>query len=98
MKPVRLHAGAMAEIEAEARYYESRQAGLGFDFLAEVDNALARIAQSPERWPRAKYGTRRVNTGRFPHTMFYLNTPDAAIVLAVAPQRRRPYYWNTRAL
>ena len=32
MKPVRLHAGAKAEAEAAALYYESRQTGLGFDF------------------------------------------------------------------
>ena len=96
MKPVRLHAGAKAEAQAAALYYESRQPGLGFDFLAEVDAALDRIAASPGRWQRAGHGTRRVNTARFPYTLFYQDTPAAVIVLAVAPQHRRPHYWRSR--
>ena len=96
MKPVRFHIEALAELEAEALYYEQHQPGLGFDFLTAVDAAIVRIATAPGRWQSAVHGTRRVNLARFPYTLFYLDTPAAAIILAVAPQRRHPDYWRSR--
>ena len=81
MKPVRLHAGAKAEAEAAALYYESRQTGLGFDFLAEVEITLGRIAACPERWPRAGYGTRRISTARFPYTLARRSRNQIVLVL-----------------
>jgi hypothetical protein len=96
MTPVLLHAEAKAEIEAESLYYEARSAGLGLLFLAEVDAALSRIAEAPERWQRSRCGTRRVNVKRFPHSLYYLVHAGTVVVVALAPHRRRPFYWGTR--
>ncbi len=44
MKNFRLEPTAQREFEEGAAWYESQEPGLGFEFNAEVDRVLARIA------------------------------------------------------
>jgi hypothetical protein len=44
------HPDAESELIAAARYYESRVATLGIQFLSEADRAVAIILEAPERW------------------------------------------------
>ena len=45
------HPDAEAELIEAARYYESRVATLGAQFLAEANRAVGVILHSPNRWP-----------------------------------------------
>ena len=45
---LRLHRLAVAEIDREVDYYESRQAGLGVELEDEIDAVLLLIAEFPE--------------------------------------------------
>jgi toxin ParE1/3/4 len=51
---------AIIRIEAEvditdaAVWYEQQQSGLGYDFLAEVESAVARAAENPFHYPRLR--------------------------------------------
>jgi hypothetical protein len=47
MKPVDFHPDAAEEAREIAAYYEGIRAGLGADFRAELDAALARITNNP---------------------------------------------------
>lgn len=96
MKDLIVHEEAHGEVLDEAIYYEQRCVGLGLDFVAEVERVYERILEAPERWQKAKYGTRRLTLFRFPHTVFYRVFPDTIWIVAVAPQRRRPFYWQRR--
>jgi len=80
------------------RWYESREKGLGVEFVALVDEAFRRIADSPERWPLWREGRpyRKKVVRRFPYTVFFTTDGESATVLAVAHQRRRPGYWVDR--
>lgn len=51
MKPVVFDSEAMDEFRAAATYYETQRAGLGDDFVAEVEQAVQRIARSPQAFP-----------------------------------------------
>lgn len=44
MKNFRVEAVAQTEFEESASWYESQRDGLGFEFIAEVDRVLMRIA------------------------------------------------------
>lgn len=101
-QPVRLAPEASAELEEAARWYERRHAGLGLAFLAAVDLTV----ESVVRWPgtgRKIDGlaedlvVRRLPVGRFPYYVAYLVTEDQIQVLAIAHDRRRPFYWRSRA-
>ena len=89
----------LAEIELyeAAHFYENRAAGLGSEFLDEVDRGIATILQSPTRWPDEGGGIRRCRLHRFPYALFYRTTsPDEIEIVAVANLRRRPGYWRNR--
>lgn len=96
MKSVIIHDLAEAEIIQAADYYEARSCGLGHGFVREVYAAIGRILDNPARWPLHRYECRRITLRRFPYSLFYLDLSTAVWVIAVAPQRRRPYYWRSR--
>ncbi len=54
---------------AEARvFYESKRAGLGMRFVAELRLAVRRIQELPLTWPEVDPPVRRVLVNRFPYS------------------------------
>jgi hypothetical protein len=47
VKLITLHPDADAEVTEAARYYESREPGLGSDLLGEVERAFEQILANP---------------------------------------------------
>jgi hypothetical protein len=41
---------AQTEIEAAGDYYENEEAGLGFQFVEELNHAIAFVLQFPNAW------------------------------------------------
>ena len=95
---VHFHAAARREFREAALWYETRGAGLGAEFVAEMGACLARVADKPARFPemRGVPGVRRALLRRFPYAVVFLVHDDVVTVLAVAHGRRRPLYWRTR--
>ena len=97
MKPVTIHPEAEAELEEASDFYETRRAGLGAEFEAEVQQAIDRVEQMPSRFPlHGNTGFRKCFVSRFPYTVFFMETDTTIWVAAVAHQRRQPDYWNRR--
>ena len=88
------------QAEAEAlearRWYEARRAGLGEEFGAEVDAAVARIVEHPLAFPRVRGETRRAVLTRFPYALYFRITDDGIVVLAVHG-RQDPSRWHRRS-
>jgi plasmid stabilization system protein ParE len=78
------------------RWYEGRRPGLGDEFGAEVDAAVARIVDHPLAYPRVRGETRRSVLTRFPHAIYFRATPEVIIVLAVHG-RQDPSRWQNRS-
>lgn len=92
---------AEAELKAAVQWYESKQQGLGLDFLNEVDAVFAIVASFPDRFPLAplipvRLGVRKCLTRRFPYGLYYVVLINEIRVLAVAHGKRRPGYWKDR--
>jgi toxin ParE1/3/4 len=96
VKHATFHPEALAELQEQAVFYEARSAGLGERFTAQVEVAVNLAESMPGVGSAYRYGTRRVFPKDFPHSVVYRETPDALIVLAVAPFRRKPAYWRHR--
>ena len=79
-----------------ARFYERRRAGLGFDFLAEVERSIARMREYPEAGRPVRAATRRRLLRRFPYGLLYRLDADEIVIVAVMHLRRRPGYWRNR--
>lgn len=90
-----------AEARADAleafRFYEKRQRGLGVAFREHLDFALARILESPQRYPFIYRDLRRRLVERFPYAVLYRDYPEAVVVVAVMHARQNPQVWKSRA-
>lgn len=95
---LRIHRLAVAEIDREVDYYESRQVGLGAELEDEIDAALSLISEFPEAAPQwhDRKDRRVAVLDRFPFTIPYQITYDGIVILALAHTRRRPDYWARR--
>jgi len=90
------HPEAKEELEAAAVWYEERVAGLGEDFLKEVERTLGWIMEEPKRWRLVRPGTRKLNFQRFPYAIVYSLRGDTLFIKAVMHLHRRPFYWRGR--
>ena len=99
---VELHPEARAELRSAAVWYDEQRLGLGDEFVAEVTETLARIAEASHSyalWPNVKDATgpiRRALVQRFPYAIAFEVHSDQIRVLALAHAKRRPLYWLAR--
>jgi toxin ParE1/3/4 len=96
VKLIRLHPDADAEVTEAARYYESREPGLGSDLLGEVERAFEQILANPEASGKIGRRVRRKSLWRFPYNLVYAVYSERIRIVAFAHQKRRPFYWRKR--
>jgi len=68
---VDFHPEAVAEARAAFIWYEQRDPRAAAAFLGELDQAVARVLESPLTWPGYDGGTRRCLLERFPFFLVY---------------------------
>ncbi|MGQ0814648.1 MAG: type II toxin-antitoxin system RelE/ParE family toxin [Gemmatimonadota bacterium] len=95
---IEFHVTAQAELDQAIAYYESRESGLGGQFLSEVRRILSVLTDFPESGTPIWKTRRRLLLDRFPFGLVYRVLDDGSIrVLAVMHLRRRPGYWHRRS-
>jgi toxin ParE1/3/4 len=94
---VSFHELAEGELNDAAVFFEIEREGLGLRFLSSVEAAVAYIQQHPEASPVITHDVRRKVLRGFPYSVMYSIKPDRIRILAIANQRRRPFYWQSRA-
>jgi toxin ParE1/3/4 len=97
MLPVRLRPEALDELSEAWAWYEAQRDGLGDEFRACVDAAVAEVARDPEQAPRVRSEVRRKLLQRFPYALFYLLEPEHVEILAVFHLARDPRSWQGRS-
>ena len=90
------HEAAEAEMNEAADYYDLEVKGLGKAFLDDIEKALLLIETYPEASPAIQQRVRTKRLSKFPFSLFYSLYPDEIRILAVAHQKRRPFYWSRR--
>ena len=95
-KKVSFHELAEFELNDAIVFFESEREGLGLWFLSAVEAAVAHIQKHPEASPVIIQDIRRKVLRRFPYSIMYSVRPDRIRILAIANQRRRPFYWRGR--
>lgn len=92
------HGAARAEHLDQVAFYESRQTGLGAEYLAAFEKSMEAILDQPERQRVVvEPDIRRFRMARFPFGIIYRAVADAVQILAVAHLRKRPAYWVPRS-
>ena len=77
-------------------WYENKRAGLGYDFLLQVDAGLRFIKRNPQIRPIEYKSTRKHLLKRFPYKIIYLFEKEKIIVLAVIHSKRSPAFMKKR--
>ncbi|MBZ0160073.1 MAG: type II toxin-antitoxin system RelE/ParE family toxin [bacterium] len=91
-----IHETAEAEINEAADFYDLEDPGLGSVFIDEVERGVESISQFPEAAQFVRRRVRKKPLVRFPYSLVYSVRPDEVRLLAVAHQKRRPFYWRGR--
>ena len=93
---VRFHPETRLDLKEGKAFYQKRSPLAAVAFAQQIEAALARIAEAPQRYPPGEHGTREhVMPSRFPYTVVY-RVYTNVIVVAVAHQSREPAYWHER--
>ena len=95
-RKVEFHPHAEEDFLAAYAWYSDRSETAARAFLREMDRAILRISEAPERWPAYDSLTRRFVLARFPFSVIYRVTQQAVEVMAVAHHKRKPGYWRPR--
>jgi len=93
---VSFHELAEIELNDAAAFFEIEREGLGLRFLSAVEVATSQIQEHPEASPIIIKDIRRKVLRTFAYSIVYSIKPDRIRILAVANQKRRPFYWRTR--
>jgi plasmid stabilization system protein ParE len=95
---VEIHPEAWAEATVAVAWYAERSVRAAESFVGALEQAITRIAATPERWPKHLHGTRRLVLRRFPFAVVYRTTDVRIQVVAIAHAKRRPGYWRKRSV
>ena len=87
---------ALDELIEITRYYEAARPGLGNEFSDELDTQVLLCCDNPEMGSKIKGNYRRLVLQRFPFNIIYRLSREELQIIAVAHQRRKPGYWETR--
>ncbi|HEY5548210.1 MAG TPA: type II toxin-antitoxin system RelE/ParE family toxin [Coriobacteriia bacterium] len=91
------HPAARLEMRDAADFYDLERAGLGAEFLDEVERAVLQVLEYPKASPVVLDATRTHAISRFPYSVMYSVRDGGVFVSAVAHHSRRPFYWRDRA-
>jgi plasmid stabilization system protein ParE len=95
-RSVSFHRAARTELLSATDWYLERSHTAASEFGAEIDHALARIREAPERYPETRYHRRRFVLLKFPFDIIYRIVKEHVEIIAVAHHNRRPGYWGAR--
>jgi len=93
---VSIHETAEAEINEAADFYDIQAPGLGAVFLDEVQHIIDAVMLHPQAAMLPRGNLRRKLMAKFPYSLVYSIRPNEIRVLAIAHQKRRPFYWRGR--
>ncbi len=95
---IAFHPEAAIEYQAAYSWYASRSEVVAARFEQEIDRALRRISEAPERWSLLDEVNRKFILRRFPFIVVHRRYGDRLWVVAVAHGHRRPDYWKDRSV
>lgn len=88
---------ARAEFDSAALRYDLQRAGLGMQFVSEIDRVIDLASTYPERFPIKHLEIRCAQARRFPYSVYFRSEATRIVVLSVFHARRNPTIWQERA-
>jgi len=92
------HPEASAEYREAYVWYAEHEPRAGDRFEQEVESAVRRIGEDPQRWPKYDERHRKLVLRRFPYLVIYREHGRRIWIVAVAHGHRKPGYWKKRTI
>jgi plasmid stabilization system protein ParE len=99
MLPYEFHPLAARELDEAVADYEAAAPGKGLELAQQVRAVIGQIREFPESAPISRGSVRSVPvqpTSRWQFTLHYSIQPPGIRILALAHQKRQPFYWLRR--
>ncbi len=96
MNLIIFHPEAENELNSTIDFYNRKVSGLGLEFLEEIERDINLIDGNPDRWLILKNRVRKYILKQFPYTIYYIFDPNRIYIVAIAHQKRKPFYWKDR--
>ncbi len=93
---VRVKSVAEAEFAEGAVWYYRRSIRAAERFVAAVELTLAKIGESPDRYPAVHRTIRRAVVPSFPYAIYFVKGARECVVLAIHHGKRHPRRWTER--
>ena len=94
--PITFHRVASIEfIEARA-WYENKRAGLGREFISEIDRCVFLASENPCRFAFVYKDIRRLLVNRFPYGIYFRVEEERIVIMAVFHSSRNSSDWKAR--
>ncbi len=90
---IRFRPEIVGDLKDAASWYDSRQAGLGGEFLQECRRACDRLVEYPEHAAPDATGIRSLRLHRFPYVVHYRLEGSMVVVFAIMFGGRAPSAW-----
>lgn len=87
---------AEGDLQEAHAWYEYRRAGLGYEFLQEVDDCFRRIGANPVAFQVVRKPVRRALLSRFPYLVFFVLTKREIVIIACLHGHQNPARWKRR--
>jgi plasmid stabilization system protein ParE len=94
---VRFRAGAWGDVKTAREWYDSKQAGLGDEFVQSLEAVVSRVSEWPGSFPEIAVDLRRALLARFPYALYYRHRDDVVEVIACLHMRQAPHRWLDRS-
>lgn len=90
------HPEARLEYLEAIAFFNQREPRFGSKFTIEVEQAIERILEAPDRWFLLEEDVRRCLTHLFSYGILYTIESNHILIVAVMHCSRKPGYWKDR--
>ena len=87
-----LQSEAILDIQVAFDWYETQKAGLGFEFLDELEIAQNKICNHPKYYFAINERFRRLKINRFPYLIVYEIEEDTIVINSIRHTKRKPKF------
>ncbi len=96
MSGIKFHQAAKNEFFAARDYYDDLVYGLGKIFINETERYFEIIKSNPLAYPIIKKNVRKAVMKKFPYSILYRLESNKIYILAIANNKRKPFYRRNR--
>jgi hypothetical protein len=93
---ISIHEATESELNDAADFYDIACMNLGSVLIDEVQRTIKNISDFPNAAPVIRGQIRKKPIAKFPYSAIDSVHLDEIRILAVAHQKRRPFYWRSR--